>query len=214
MTGTIYTILVSALWLFILYDSYQLVRSRIRSGSVLPSSRTEWGSFLNDLLTLALAFGLLFLMESRFHKPLDTVLSQQGKAFPPLGFTLEPSGQSSELAAFRGKLVILNLWATWCGPCRIEMPELDEVQEEFGPQGLEIIAVTDEDPQVVKQYLDRHPFRFDVGVITRSNPMIGSLDTRPVSILIGPDGRILDMVAGARGYSFFSGWARDHLGKK
>ena len=131
MTKTIYTILISALWLFVAYEVYTLVRQRIRSGKALPSGHLEWKAFLNDLLTLAMAFGLLFLLQSRFKKPLDTVLSKKDQAFPALSFTLLPSGQTTDLAAYRGKPIILNLWATWCGPCRMEMPELDDVQKEF-----------------------------------------------------------------------------------
>jgi thiol-disulfide isomerase/thioredoxin len=127
---------------------------------------------------------------------------------------LLPSGQTTDLAAYRGKPIILNLWATWCGPCRMEMPELDDVQKEFGPQGLEVIAVSDEDAGTVRNYLKDHPYSIHTAVITRSNAMINGLDTRPVSILIDRNGSIVDMVAGARGHSFFSGWAREALGKK
>jgi thiol-disulfide isomerase/thioredoxin len=214
MTKTIYTVLIAALWIFIAYEVFTMVRNRIRSGKALPTAGVEWRSLLNDVLTLAMAFGLLFLLESRFRKPLDTVLSKRDQAFPPLSFTLLPSGQSTDLTTYKSKLVILNLWATWCGPCRLEMPELDDVQKEFGPQGLEVIAVSDEDAGTVSKFLQNHHYSFKAGITTSGNTMVNSLDTRPVSILIGRDGKILDMVAGARGYSFFSGWARDHLGKK
>jgi thiol-disulfide isomerase/thioredoxin len=59
---------------------------------------------------------------------------------PELAFT-GPNGESLTLADFRGKTVLLNLWATWCAPCREEMPALDELQAEFGGDAFEVVAV-------------------------------------------------------------------------
>ena len=53
----------------------------------------------------------------------------------------DPAGQPVKLSAFRGKTVLLNLWATWCVPCRGEMPELDKLQAEFGSDKFEVVAV-------------------------------------------------------------------------
>ncbi len=53
----------------------------------------------------------------------------------------DPAGQPVKLSAFRGKTVLLNLWATWCVPCRGEMPELDKLQAEFGSDKFEVVAI-------------------------------------------------------------------------
>ena len=53
---------------------------------------------------------------------------------------------AKSIADYRGKAVLLNLWATWCGPCREEMPRIQRLQEELGPQGLAIVAVSIDNP--------------------------------------------------------------------
>jgi len=53
----------------------------------------------------------------------------------------DPAGQKVKLSGFRGKTVLLNLWATWCVPCRGEMPELDKLQAEFGSDNFEVVAI-------------------------------------------------------------------------
>ncbi len=59
---------------------------------------------------------------------------------PDLAFNT-PDGRAVTLADFRGKVVLLNLWATWCAPCRHEMPALDRLQETLGGPGFEVVAV-------------------------------------------------------------------------
>ena len=63
------------------------------------------------------------------------------KPLPDLAFT-GPDGKPMLLSALRGKTVLLNLWATWCAPCRKEMPALDKLQAELGGADFEVVAVT------------------------------------------------------------------------
>jgi peroxiredoxin len=67
-----------------------------------------------------------------------------GKEAPD--FTLQDlQGKHVKLSDFRGKAVLLNFWATWCGPCKVEMPWFVELQKQYGPQGLEIVGVALDD---------------------------------------------------------------------
>ena len=64
------------------------------------------------------------------------------------------SGEEIALQSFRGKVVLLNFWATWCGPCREELPELARVQEKFRKRGLAVVAVTvDNELENVRSFL-------------------------------------------------------------
>ncbi len=211
MTQTIYSVLTISLWIFILYEALSMLRRRYRAGKWIPGTGQEWRSLSNDVLTLAMAIGLLFLLDSRFKKPLDAVLSHVHDRFPETEFKSDPVGRSQKLSDYSGKLIILNIWASWCGPCRLEMPGLDDIQKEFGQRGLSVIALSDEPPSTVRDFILQHPYSFTTGSIIRSNNMLDSLDTRPVSILIDPEGRILDMAVGARGHAFFSSWVKSHL---
>ena len=86
---------------------------------------------------------------------LDAALSDR------YSFTL-PSldGQSTSLKDLRGKVVLLNFWATWCGPCRAEKPILQKVYGDLKEKGFMLLAITDEDPAIVRRFVNEIPYRF------------------------------------------------------
>ena len=67
---------------------------------------------------------------------------------------------------YKGQVVLLNVWATWCGPCRIEMPSMEALYKEYGPRGLKIVAVNAADPDAtdstVKAFANSYGLTFDV----------------------------------------------------
>jgi cytochrome c biogenesis protein CcmG/thiol:disulfide interchange protein DsbE len=58
------------------------------------------------------------------------------------GKTLDAPAKVKSLADYKGKVVLLNVWATWCGPCRVEMPSIEALHKEMGPKGLHVVAVS------------------------------------------------------------------------
>jgi len=64
------------------------------------------------------------------------------------------TGKPTTLADYKGQVVLLNIWATWCEPCKVEMPSLEQLEKDMGPQGLKIVAVSIDEggPDVVRQY--------------------------------------------------------------
>lgn len=78
----------------------------------------------------------------------------------PLLVDLE--GKAHTLSEWKGRVVVVNFWATWCPPCREEMPDFAAIQSEFEQQGLSFIGVAIDDPLVVKAYLAEHPVNYPI----------------------------------------------------
>jgi thiol-disulfide isomerase/thioredoxin len=131
------------------------------------------------------------------------LVAKDPKPLPDLDF-LGPDGKPMKLSALRGKTVLLNLWATWCAPCRKEMPALDKLQAELGGADFEVVAVT-----IDQRNLERpKTFLQEVGV-TRlayySDPsakifqQLRAVDRAvgmPTTLIIDPQGCELGYLAG------------------
>jgi thiol-disulfide isomerase/thioredoxin len=125
------------------------------------------------------------------------------KSVPAPDFTLQSlDGKSMSLSDLRGKAVLLNFWATWCSPCKIEMPWFIELQKQYGSQGLQIVGVAMDDSS--KE--DIAKFASDMGV---NYPVLlgkeavgeayGGVPALPESFFIGRDGKIVDKIIGLKG---------------
>ena len=99
-------------------------------------SRGQWIAvgIIVTLLGVALTLGVL-LSEDIFQV-------QPGANAPNFTAVRLETGDTVTLADYEGEVVLLNLWATWCGPCRVEMPSMERLYEELGPEGLKIVAVS------------------------------------------------------------------------
>ena len=125
------------------------------------------------------------------------------KSTPAPDFTLQSlDGKSMRLSDLRGKAVLLNFWATWCSPCKIEMPWFIELQKQYGSQGLQIVGVAMDDSS--KEEIAK--FASDMGV---NYPVLlgkeavgeayGGVPALPETFFIGRDGRIVDKIIGLKG---------------
>lgn len=118
-----------------------------------------------------------------------------------IDFELEDmKGALTKLSSYRGKFVFLNFWATWCGPCRIEMPSMQRVYEELKGEGFVIVAVNlQEDRKLVKRFLDQYGLTFPV-LLDKTGRVGATYGARsiPTTYLIDREGYIIGRAIGAR----------------
>jgi thiol-disulfide isomerase/thioredoxin len=108
-------------------------------------------------------------------------------------FTLKDAdGKPVKLANFKGKLIVLNFWATWCVPCRAEIPTLVGLQTKYGAQGLQVIGVSIDDPvEKMKPFVGKYKINYPAltafnndGILDAYGPMV----VVPWSVIIKRDG--------------------------
>ncbi|MFN7280670.1 MAG: TlpA family protein disulfide reductase [bacterium] len=206
MTPTIIFWVRICILLLLAYTVISHLWNARKRGYLIPRQRSDWKPLLNDSFTLLAGGFALFMLERNYQAPVDAVLVDGGSDIAQLSYLDIGTGQTHQLADLHEKVVILNIWATWCPPCRRELPDLSQVQQRFGTDRLAVIAVSDEDAATVSNYVKDKGFAFSTGVFTQMPASISRVGTRPVSILIDQTGRVRDMVVGARGTDFFSNW--------
>lgn len=111
-----------------------------------------------------------------------------------------PKGETYSLSEFRGQAVLINIWATWCPPCRAEMPAIQAIYEEFKPRGLMVLGINStiqDEPLKIGPFLEKYRLTFPIlldetGEVT-SNYQIRAL---PSSFFIDRQGRIHEVVIG------------------
>jgi peroxiredoxin len=113
-------------------------------------------------------------------------------------------GREMRLSDYRGHLVFLNFWATWCGPCKVEMPAMEKLYREFRPKGFAVVAVSS-DPEgaaVTRPYRDALGLSF---TIAHDPDMLVSrlygVHSLPVTFLVSRDGIISHQIFGARDWN-------------
>jgi peroxiredoxin len=165
------------------------------------TQRQQWGIVAGIVLMLAgaLAAGVHFLGDELF--PVEV-----GSKAPELqGVTLDGTRRTKTLADYEGKVVLLNVWATWCEPCRVEMPSIERLHREFASQGLAVVAISIDDPgaeQRIRDFVKELGLTFEVlhdpgQVTTRTYQVTGY----PETFVIARDGTIRRKLIGAADWS-------------
>lgn len=123
-----------------------------------------------------------------------------GAPFPALDLPAL-DGPPLALADYRGRVLVLNVWATWCAPCREEMPSLQRLSDRFTPEQLAVIGLTvDEDTNLAREFLLKYGIRFPIASDPAGAVATGLLGVTgyPDTFIVAPDGRLVERVSGGR----------------
>jgi len=157
--------------------------------------RWRLGERVSPKLLLLLGLPVLILLA------LGDVLDMNGLLFRSPGqaekvdlsaelFTVD--GRQVSIEDFEGKVLFLNFWATWCGPCRMEMPSMAGLYRQLKEEGLVMVAVTDEDPETVRTFLERDSYPFPVLIDTaRTLSIRFRVTALPTTLVIDDERRVV-----------------------
>ncbi|MGD9241644.1 MAG: TlpA disulfide reductase family protein [Desulfobacterales bacterium] len=157
------------------------------------------------IVLIVILIGILILLQTKdtFYNPSDG--PQLAKGLPAPNFSLpDLGGQMVSLADYRGKVVLINIWATWCPPCVQEMPSMEKLYQELRGDGFEILAVSIDESgaQGVRPFMKKHKLSFPV--LTDPEGTIKSLYKTtgvPESFIIDTDGVLVEKVIGPRDWA-------------
>lgn len=122
----------------------------------------------------------------------------QGKKAPDLALK-DLRGRTVRLSDFKGKVVLVNFWATWCPPCRAEMPDLIKMQREYGERGLQVIGVTypPQTAREVRRFIRKLGVNYPVAFGTKeTKTLFDQGETLPVTIVIDREGNFRELIEG------------------
>lgn len=157
------------------------------------------------IVLILIGVGIILLLQTK-----DSSFNLSGKPLPGKGvpapdFTLPGlDGQMVRLADFRGKVVLLNIWATWCPPCVEEMPSMEALYQKLKAEGFEILAVSVDvsGAQAVRPFMEKHRLNFPA--LTDTDGTVKSLYQTtgvPESFIIDKDGTIVEKIIGPRDWT-------------
>jgi peroxiredoxin len=167
---------------------------------------------LNQLILLlallaAVAGGYV---EHRERQPTPPDASLIGQPLPALQLR-DLDGKPHALTDYRGQRVLLNFWASWCGPCLQEIPALALAQKKFAGQGALVVGIAMDEPARVRAFVAAHPLGYPLLLGQLAEPsttlQLGDrTETLPYSVLVGADGRIIALHDGALSAAQMARW--------
>lgn len=133
--------------------------------------------------------------------PMQKLLDQQASTGAPAthpAFNLpDPTDRMRSLADLRGHPVLINFWATWCPPCREEIPLLEKLQKQYAETGLRIVGIADDDPAKVKAYVGKMQIGYEILIAADGADKIArsmglDLIGLPASVMIDANGKVVN----------------------
>jgi cytochrome c biogenesis protein CcmG, thiol:disulfide interchange protein DsbE len=149
------------------------------------------------LVVLVIALGPMSPLFSSARK----LARQSGEMLPDVVFR-SVDRREHRLSELRGRVIVLNIWATWCAPCRQELPTLSELQRRCGGRGLTVVTLSDQQPEQIVDFLNQYAPNTLNGVVD-SFDWLPVRTFRPFTLIIGRDGKLRDYFFGAQELAAF-----------
>jgi len=153
------------------------------------TARQQWTvvAAIVGVLAIALGTGSYFMRDDLF--PVNV-----GSQAPDFRAKMLGSTQYKSMADYKGQVVVLNVWATWCGPCKDELPSLQRLYSEYGPKGLKLVAVSIDDyvsEDSIRKFANNYGISFEIlHDSTHAIERVYQTTGYPETFVIGPEGTI------------------------
>ncbi len=173
--------------------------------------KKPWLATAGALVGLVVSGGLLYFFGEGWLKMGPSLIEQvrmRGEAAPELSFVHVTDSAAASLDEYRGQVVLLNFWATWCPPCRAEMPDLDRLQTSLGDSGLVVLQVSREDLPTLEAFLDATPMSTVHGQSEAESWPVPGL---PTTFVIDREGVVRRALTGPRSFEQFEEIVRKYL---
>ncbi|HLG03903.1 MAG TPA: TlpA disulfide reductase family protein [Bacteroidia bacterium] len=151
-------------------------------------SRKTW----TNLLFIVLAIGVFAWFYKKYRVAPDLTTEQIS--------IRTPEGETVSLSQFSGKVILLNFWQTWCGPCLAEMGSIEKARQLTDSSKVVFITVTDENPAAIAAFRDSHPYRFHYFISEKKLSELG-INAYPTTYLLDKSGKIVLTKIGAADWS-------------
>ncbi|HEV2671924.1 MAG TPA: TlpA disulfide reductase family protein [Gemmatimonadales bacterium] len=158
------------------------------------TNRQQWTLISGVVMTAVFGIALAIKLRPQLN------LIEVGTSAPDFKAVALPGGRPATIADYRGKVVLLNIWATWCPPCKVEMPSMERLHKKLAGTGFQLVAVSvdEEDSSVVNTFVKDYGLTFQIlhdqdGTIREIYQTTGV----PESFVIDRDGVIVKKVIGA-----------------
>lgn len=178
---------------------------------------------MNSRTLISLA--VMLVLCSAFARPQESPKEQRhGSPVAPANGAIAPDftlkrvgahGKAMSLSSLKGKAVLLNFWATWCEPCKIEMPWLVELQKKYGPQGLQVVGVAMDDAGVkaISAFARKMGVNYPILQGTEAvADLYGGLDGLPTTFFLDRSGKVVDQALGLESESLIEDSIKKSLG--
>ena len=145
--------------------------------------------------------------------PADLAVAERGQPAPSVTVARLEGGSMTLPDDFRGRPLLVNLWASWCGPCIEEMPELDRFARSQSGNGTQVVGIALDEPEAVSEFLKRVPVDYPIALDTPgprdAGVQLGNVrGVLPYTVLIDADGRVVKQKIGPFEHGEIDGWAR------